>query len=111
MFIHTICSAVELKTAMYEKNQLNNFWSAEDYYCFLNIFKYEKEKVILDKYTIIEPDDSTKTVYNWLQYFNRESLITEFRNCGFEIEEFYNDITGTPFTADSKEIAIAARKA
>ena len=110
VYSHNMFSS-RTETAMYEKNQLNNFWSAEDYYCFLNIFKYEKEKVILDKYTIIEPDDSTKTVYNWLQYFNRESLITEFRNCGFEIEEFYNDITGTPFTADSKEIAIAARKA
>jgi SAM-dependent methyltransferase len=38
----------------YEHMQLNGFWSKEDYYGFLNTFKYDEEKVILDKYTIIE---------------------------------------------------------
>ena len=42
------------ESAFYELNQLNGFWSPDDYYCFVNTFKYEKEKLILDKYTIIE---------------------------------------------------------
>ena len=42
------------ESATYELNQLNGFWSPVDYYCFVNTFKYEKEKVTLDKYTIIE---------------------------------------------------------
>lgn len=33
----------------YEFNQLNGFWSPDDYYCFVNTFKYDKEKVSLDK--------------------------------------------------------------
>jgi len=36
------------ESATYELNQLNSFWSPEDYYCFVNTFKYEKEKVILE---------------------------------------------------------------
>ncbi len=59
--------------ATYELNQLNGFWSPEDYYCFVNTFKYEKEKVILDKYTIIE-ESRKRAVFNWLQYFNEDSL-------------------------------------
>ena len=42
------------ESATYELNQLNGFWSPDDYYCFVNTFKYDKEKIILDKYTIIE---------------------------------------------------------
>ena len=51
------------ETAVYEANLLEGFWSPSQYYGFLNTFKYEKEKVILDKYTIIEADRK-RTVYN-----------------------------------------------
>ena len=42
------------ESATYEKNQLFGFWSRNDYYAFVNSFKYNEEKVVLDKYTIIE---------------------------------------------------------
>jgi len=60
-------SAFEQKEeiATYEVNQLNGFWSPKKYYAFLNTFKYDEEKVVLDKYTIIELE-RTRTVYNWL---------------------------------------------
>ena len=41
--------------AVYEANLLDGFWSPNKYYGFLNTIKYEEEKVVLDKYTIIEP--------------------------------------------------------
>ena len=93
----------------YEKNQLNRFWSPRDYYGFVNIIKYEDEKVILDKYTIIE-DSRIRVVYNWLQYFSKETLIKEFEANGFKIEELYSNIAGKGFNAKSNEIAIAAKK-
>ena len=40
--------------AIYEANLLDGFWSLNKYYGFLNTFKYEEEKVVLDKYTLIE---------------------------------------------------------
>ncbi|MHC4542859.1 MAG: SAM-dependent methyltransferase [Planctomycetota bacterium] len=40
------------ETAVYEADLLNGFWSPNKYYGFLNTFKYESEKVVLDKYTI-----------------------------------------------------------
>ena len=35
------------ESGSYELNQLNGFWSPDDYYCFVNTFKYEQEKVIV----------------------------------------------------------------
>lgn len=97
------------ESAIFELNQLNGFWSADDYYCFVNTFKYEKEKVTLDKYTIIE-ESQTRIVYNWLQHFSTESLGKEFKNNGFEVEGFYSNVAGGAFDPSSSEFAIVARK-
>ncbi|HPX31168.1 MAG TPA: methyltransferase domain-containing protein [Smithella sp.] len=95
--------------ALYEPNLLDGFWSPDKYYGFLNTFKYEKEKVVLDQYTIIEAE-RTRTIYNWLQYFSPEDVEREFSACGFAIENYYADVAGTPFSAQSREFAIIARK-
>ena len=97
------------ESATYELNQLNHFWSPDDYYCFVNTFKYDKERVILDKYTIIEATRK-RVVYNWLQYFSEDSLKTEFKENCFIIENVYSDVTGKPLTSDSTEFAIVAKK-
>jgi 2-polyprenyl-3-methyl-5-hydroxy-6-metoxy-1,4-benzoquinol methylase len=98
------------ESATYEINQLNGFWSHEDYYCFVNTFKYEKEKVILDKYTIVEKN-RIRVVYNWLQYYSQESLKTEFEENNFIIENIYSDVAGSTFDPNSGEMAIIAKKA
>ena len=97
------------EVSTYEHRQLDGFWSKEDYYGFLNTFKYDDEKVILDKYTIIEKA-CTKTVYNWLQYFSPDALRKEFEANGFKIEEFYSDVAGKSFNLKSTEFAIVARR-
>lgn len=100
---------VKEESATYEFNQLNNFWSPEDYYCFLNTFKYDEEKVTLDKYTIIE-ESQKRIVYNWFQYFNPETLKKEFEENGFRIKEVYSDVAGTQYDTESTEFAVVAEK-
>jgi cyclopropane fatty-acyl-phospholipid synthase-like methyltransferase len=97
------------EAATYQRNLLDGFWSSGKYYGFLNTFKYEKEKVVLDKYTIIEKS-RRRTIYNWLQYFSQESLGTEFERNGFRIEEYYSDVAGATFSPESAEFAIVAKK-
>lgn len=97
------------EVAIYEDNLLNGFWSAGKYYGFLNTFKYEREKVVLDKYTIIEPA-RTRTVYNWLQYFSPEELEREIVECGFIVDRFYSDVAGSPFDSKNNEFAVVAKK-
>jgi len=98
------------ETATYEINLLNGFWSPNRYYGFLNTFKYDKEKVVLDKYTIVEAE-CTRTVYNWLQYFTPEDLEREFVAVGFSVEGLYSDVTGTPYDRKSSEFAVIAKRA
>ena len=98
------------ESATYELNQLFGFWSAQDYYGFVNTFKYDDEKVLLDKYTIIEPS-RTRVVYNWLQCFSQESLAEEFGENGFKIEAVYSDVAGTVFNPESPEFAVVAATA
>ncbi len=104
-------SAFEQKEEVttYEVNQLNGFWSPNKYYGFLNTFKYDEEKVALDKYTIIE-SDRTRKVYNWLQYFAPEDLESEFIESGFSVTGLYSNVAGTPYDRRSAEFAIIASR-
>lgn len=95
--------------AKYETGILNGFWSPNKYYGFQNTFKYDREKVILDKFTIVE-SDRTRTIYNWLQYFSPEDLEREFVESGFSIEGLYSDVAGTPYNRDSSEFAVIAKR-
>ena len=98
------------EAAVYEENQLNGFWSPNKYYGFLNTFKYDEEKVVLDKYTIVEAE-RTRTVYNWLKYFSPQELQGEFGAAGFSVEMFYSDVAGSPYDRNSPEFAIIAKRA
>ena len=95
--------------ARYETNILDGFWSPNKYYGFLNTFKYEMEKVVLDKYTLIEADRN-RTIYNWLQYFSPEALEKEVMECGLMIEKLYSDVAGSPFDPKNKEFAVVIKK-
>jgi len=98
------------ESATYEKNQLFGFWSPNDYYAFVNTFKYEDEKVLLDKYTIIEADQPTRIVYNWLQYFSFDSLQAEFNQNGLVISERLANVAGGEFKPKHDEFAVIAGK-
>jgi len=97
------------EAATYEVNQLDGFWSPNRYYGFLNTFKYDADKVVLDKYTIIEAE-RTRQVYNWLQYFGPEDLEKEFEEAGLSVSEFYSDVAGSPYDRTSSEFAVVANK-
>ena len=95
---------------IYEANFMNNFWSARKYHGFHHTFKYEKEKLILDKYTIIEAD-RTRVFHNWLQHFSREMIENELETHGFRIEGLLSDVAGSAYSSESEVFAIVAGKA
>ncbi len=97
------------EAAIYAENLLNGFWSAAPYFGFQNTFKYEEEKVVLDKYTIVEAD-RTRVVYNWLQHFDHDALKREVEDRGFKVAALLGDVAGSKFVSTSHEFALIARR-
>lgn len=91
-------------------NLLDGFWSPKRYYGFLNTFKYDRERVVLDKYSIVEAD-RVRTVYNWFQHFSPEALEKEFNETGLSVEELCSDVAGARFDRESTEFAVIAKRA
>ena len=96
------------ESATYEKNQLFGFWSPNEYYAFVNTFKYEDEKVVLDKYTIFEAKKPKKIVYNWLQHYSFDSLQAEFNQNKLLIKERLASVAGGEFNPNHDEFAVIA---
>jgi 2-polyprenyl-3-methyl-5-hydroxy-6-metoxy-1,4-benzoquinol methylase len=95
---------------VYEVNLMNNFWSPGRYHGFLHTFKYDKEKVTLDKYTIIEPN-RTRIFCNWLQHFSREMIEDELKTQGLSIKDFFSDVAGSVHDPESEVFAVVGGKA
>ena len=97
------------EVAQYAHNLLNGFWTAEEYYGFLNTFLYTEEYVALDKYTLFTKEREWE-VYNWLQYFSLDALRKEVELAGFSITATYADVAGGDYDDDKSEFAVVLRK-
>lgn len=108
-----VCSELAFEkrnaSASYAYQLHGGFYSAEDYFGFMNTFKYADEKIVLDKYTIVE-ESRTWQMYNWLQYFTPETLTTEIEACGLRVVELLGDVAGTPFDPAADEFAVVLQK-
>ncbi len=91
------------------RNLMDNFWSKNDYFCFANSFTYEKEKVYLDKYEIIEKNKRF-TIYNWLKYFTVEEIKKELLDANFLVTKIYSDVAGKPYNSHEPVIALHCQK-
>lgn len=87
---------------------MDGFWSAGDYFGFMARHRYEDERVTLDKYVIVEPTH-LRSIYNWMHYYDINSLKQELESDGFVTESTYSDVAGAPYRPTSKELAMIAR--
>ncbi len=96
------------ESVSYGHRLMHGFWAPGDYWGFMNTMKFEDEAVVLDKYTIVEPERSW-TVYNWLQYFSRDDLARECAASGLRVVEWFGDVAGTPVTETDELMAAVIR--
>ncbi|MBI9049327.1 MAG: methyltransferase domain-containing protein [Anaerolineaceae bacterium] len=85
------------------------FWSTEPYFEFMNILKYDEEKVVLNKAVIIEAE-RTREVYIWHQYFSKEQLRKEFEAAGLRIHTWLGNVGGAEYDETLDEFAVIAEK-
>ncbi len=86
---------------------MGGFWSAGEYVGIQKSFKYQEQNLSLDRYIIIEPNE-TWQVYNWFQHYTPKSIAAELQGAGFDITEIAGDLTGEQLTADGDLIGIIA---
>lgn len=108
--VYSLAAFAQRKEATtHEANLLDGFWSPGKYYGFLNTFKYDREKVVLDKYTIVEPG-RVRTIYNWFQHFTPQQMERELAAAGFRVEGLHADVAGAPYDGKAHEFAVIASR-
>jgi SAM-dependent methyltransferase len=94
----------------YGRDLMDGFWSSRPYYGFLDTFRYEAEKVVLEKYTIVEPD-AAREYFNWFQHYDVASLTAEVEAAGLRVDAIHGDVAGAPFEPSLPEFAVVVRRA
>jgi len=97
------------ESATYAPDLLDGFWSPEPYFGFLSTFKYERECLLLDKYTIVERD-RVRRIFNWLQCFTPAVLERELADRGLRVAERWGDVAGGSYVPTATEFAIVAER-
>jgi len=90
------------------EGMMDGFWSSQPYFGFLNTFKYEEAKVVLEKYLIVERERQTE-YFNWFQHYSLESLTAEVEAAGLVVDEAFGDVAGEPFDDSLAEFAVVVR--
>ena len=86
---------------------MNGFWAKGDYVGIQRTFVYPDERLSLDRYLIVEPNE-TWQIFNWYQHYTPESLQAELRRAGFADVKMVGDLTGKPLEIDGDFIGVIA---
>jgi len=89
-------------------NQLmNGFWAKGDYVGIQRTFVYPDERLSLDRYLIVEPNE-TWQIFNWFQHYTPESLQAELHHAGLSVVQMLGDLTGKPLKPGGDFIGVIA---
>lgn len=91
-----------------EYKLMDGFWAEGDYVGIQKSFVYNEQNLTLDRYVIIEPDE-TWQIFNWFQHFTPQMIEAELHNAGFSIIKMMGDLTGSPLIPDGNLIGVIAR--
>lgn len=94
--------------ATYGRTPMGDFWSPDDHFGFQTTFLYAAQKLALDRYLIVTPQRQFE-IFNWLQYFDPETISAELSQAGLAVEAIVDLATGEPWTPEAGELAIIAR--
>ena len=93
----------------YGPGLMDGFWSAQPYYGFLNTFRYEAERVVLEKYAIVEAA-GMREYLNWFQHYDVASLTAEVEAVGLQVSAVHGDVAGAAFDANTPEFAVEVQQ-
>lgn len=91
-----------------EDRLMDGFWAEGDYVGIQKSFIYEDYYLALDRYIIVEPEN-TWQIYNWFQHYSPSMIEEELRESGFAVVEMAGDLTGKSLSKDGDLFGIIAR--
>jgi SAM-dependent methyltransferase len=112
-FLFDVCSVAAFQTweeqVAYGPGLMDGFWSAQPYYGFLNTFRYEAERVVLEKYSIVEAG-GVREFLNWFQHYDVGGLTAEVEAAGLQVSAVHGDVAGATFDEEAPEFAVEVRR-
>jgi SAM-dependent methyltransferase len=90
-----------------ESRLMQGFWADGDYVGLMKSFVYPDARVSLDRYLILRAGGELE-IFNWLQYFDPETLEAELTGAGFRIVVLTGGLDGVPLTADAAALGVVA---
>ncbi|MES9853939.1 MAG: class I SAM-dependent methyltransferase [Candidatus Thiodiazotropha sp. L084R] len=97
------------EVTLIEEKLMNGFWAKGEYVGIQKTFVYHEQSLTLDRYVIIEPNE-TWQIYNWYQHYTPQIIEAELRKSDFVISGMVGDMTGAPLITDGDFIAVIASK-
>lgn len=86
------------------------FWRPGPHLILEEVFDYPEEPAALRQVAIIEESGTLALYRLWFRYYLPETITSLLQQHGFQVEDLNGDLTGTPYTPDSRWIGIVARK-
>ncbi|MET8576019.1 class I SAM-dependent methyltransferase [Streptomyces sp. NPDC005012] len=93
--------------ASYAPSLMDGFWSDRPYFGFHNTYRYERERVSLDKYEIVEADRH-RVFLNWVRHFTPDELTAELGAAGFTDVRVLGDLAGAPYDSRAPHFTVHA---
>jgi len=97
------------ESVAFGEGMMDGCWSSEPYFGFLHTFRYDEQKVALEKYVIVERERQTE-YFNWFQHYSLASLTAEVESAGLVVDEAYGDVAGEEFDDSLPEFAVVVRR-
>ncbi|PCH67715.1 MAG: hypothetical protein COC06_10890 [Bacteroidales bacterium] len=86
------------------------FWSEKEHLLLQSHYKYKKDKVRLDKYTMILKNGEVRTHNIWRHYFSLKRSISIMEENGFSVKDYWSNLQGKAFEEKSSWIGMVAQK-
>ncbi len=86
------------------------FWKPTPHLALNHTFHYPEANVYLDQYLILDEDGQAYVYRVWEHYYSPETITALLAEAGLEVVSIFEDVTGTPFQAQSPSMGIVARK-
>ncbi|MBN2177440.1 MAG: methyltransferase domain-containing protein [Demequinaceae bacterium] len=93
-----------------EENLQEGFFSPHPYTGTQEVFLYQEDRLVLERYTI-EEEDRTRVFFNWNQFLTPGEVEAEMNRAGLRLEEVLGDVAGGAYEPSSAwEYAVVARR-